>query len=100
MTNRLQLPQIIFQGDDKNRPIAIYIGQKLLTDFKADSAEKIVDGLLAIFDGDIPAAKRTMLVKACNDAGGVGALRDKESASTMIVSVMKLLVAAPEYQLC
>ena len=48
----------------------------------------------------MPAAKRAMLVKACSDAGGVGALRDKETASQMIVAVMKLLVAAPEYQVC
>ncbi|MEI7986867.1 MAG: hypothetical protein WCI55_14675, partial [Armatimonadota bacterium] len=65
-----------------------------------DSPEKIVDGLMEIFDGEIPAVKRTMLVKACTDAGGISALRDKEKASTMIVAVMKLLVATPEYQTC
>ena len=100
MTARLQLPGIIFQGDDKNRPIAVYIGQRLLTDYKADTPEKIVDGLMEIFDGEIPTAKRAMLVKACADAGGAGSLKDKETASTMIVAVMKLLVAAPEYQVC
>lgn len=100
MTNRLQLPQIIFQGDDKNRPIAVYIAQKLVADFKVTSADAIVDGLLEIFDGEIPVAKRAMLVKACTDAGGVGSLKAKESASNMIVAVMKLLVAAPEYQVC
>jgi hypothetical protein len=100
MTSRLQLPGIIFQGDDTNRPIAVYLGQKLTSDFKVDSPERIVDGLMEIFDGEIPAEKRTLLVKACAEAGGVGALKDKERASVMIVAVMKLLVAAPEYQAC
>ena len=100
MASRLQLPSVIFKGEDKNRPIAAYIGQKLLTEQKADSPERVVDGLLDIFDGDIPVSKRAMLVKACIDNGGVGALKDKETASTMIVAVMKLMVAAPEYQVC
>ncbi len=100
MTARLQLPGTIFQGEDTSRPIAVYVVQKLVADFKVDSPEKIVDGLMEIFDGEIPAVKRTMLVKACTDAGGMSALRDKEKASSMIVAVMKLLVATPEYQTC
>ena len=100
MVSRLQLPGVIFQGDDKNRPIAGLVGQKLLTEFKVDSADKIVDGLLELFDGQLPVEKRSLLIKACSESGGVGALKDKETTSQMIVAVMKLLVAAPEYQVC
>lgn len=100
MTNRIQLPVMIFHGDDANRPIAAYLAAKMTTEFHADTPEKIVDALLDIFDGHVPPEKTKMLVKACADAGGVGSLKDKETASIMLMSVMKLLAAAPEYQAC
>ncbi|HLP00062.1 MAG TPA: DUF1800 domain-containing protein [Fimbriimonas sp.] len=100
MTSRIQLPLTIFRGDDKNRPISQLLAGQLVTQFKPDSSEKLVDGILQIFDGDMPAIKRDLLVKACNDAGGVKALGDKETASVLISEVMKLLVASPDYQTC
>lgn len=100
MTARIQFPLTIFQGDDKNRPIAQYLAQKLYTDFRPDTPEKLVESMLQVFDGEIPGLKRELLVKACTDAGGVKALGDKETASKLITDVMKLLVASPEYQTC
>lgn len=100
MTSRIQLPLTIFVGDDKNRPIAQLVAAKLYADFKPDTSEKLVDGMLQMFDGEIPTIKRELLVKACNDAGGVKSLADKETASKLISEVMKLLVASPDYQTC
>jgi len=100
MTMRIQLPNTIFRGEDASRPISAYLAEKLAADFKPDTSEKVIDAMLQIFDGEVPTEKRTLLVKACTDAGGADALKDKETASVMIVNVMKLLVAAPEYQTC
>lgn len=100
MTMRIQLPNTIFRGEDASRPIAAYLAGKLAAEFKPDTPEKVVDAMLQVFDGDLPSEKRTLLAKACADSGGPAVLADKEKASMMIVNVMKLLVAAPEFQTC
>lgn len=100
MTNRIQFPVVIYRGDDTNRPIAQYLAGKLIADFQVNSPEKIVDAILEIFDGQIPADKRNLLIKTCAESGGVGALKDKETASNLIVNVLKLMVATPEFQTC
>ena len=99
MTARLSLPGVIFHGDDKNRPISSYLAQRFATT-NIDTPEKIIDAMLDVFDGEIPAEKRTLLVKTCSNLGGAGSINDKEAASIMMAEVMKLLVAAPEYQVC
>lgn len=100
MTSRIQLPGILFQSEDKNHPIAVWVAAKLATDFQVNTPEKVIDGLLAIFDGAIPPDKKNLLVKTCTDLGGAESLKDKDKASKMIGDVMKLLAATPEFQTC
>jgi uncharacterized protein (DUF1800 family) len=98
VTFRIQLPQILFRGEDTNRPIAMFVVNRLVNELKADTPEKIIDGMLAIFDGQVPSEKRALLIETCVKAGGTRALGDKETASNLITKVFGLLAATPEFQ--
>lgn len=100
MASRFQLPALLFKGDDKNRPISQMIAARLRDEFRAKSSADIVTALFDIFDVQVSSDKHSLIVKACEDAGGIAVLSDKEKASSMLVKVLELVVATPEYQLC
>lgn len=97
---RNQLPAIVFMGEDRNRPIAVYVAGKLLNDYKVRDSASIVSALIDIFDAPTSAEKREILIQACDQAGGVSSLKDKERASQLLVRVVGLMVADPSFQLC
>lgn len=97
---RNQLPAIVFAGDDPNRPIAVYLAEKLKSEFKVTDSASIVAALTEIFDAATTPEKRAILVQACDQAGGVAALSGKERASQLLVRVVGLMVADPNFQLC
>ncbi len=100
MTMRQLLPYIIFQGEDKNRPLAQFLAARLQTEFKVKNSAEIVAALLSLFDANLPVGKLPILVEACNKLGGVDSLKDKESASTLLSKISALMVSSPEFQLC
>ncbi len=100
MMSRVRHADIVFVGDDPNRPLAVYLAEKLRNGLAAKTPEKVVDGLLEIFDGDIPAHAKSALVEACKKCGGADALRDKDSASALLATVCRLMFATPEFQVC
>lgn len=96
---RINTAEVIFRGEDKTRPIASYLVQKITAELKATTEEGLVDGVLAIFDGDVPAKTREAMILACKNAGGMASLKDVESRSVTIAAISKVLFAAPEFQL-
>ena len=97
MASRYQLPNLLFKGDDKNRPITQLLSQKLREEFKVQTPTYLVNALIDIFDLDVKDDKHALLVKTCVESGGVAALEDKEKASDLFVKVVGLMVAAPEF---
>ena len=95
MTSRWGHAKIVFQGDDPNRPIAAWIGQRILKEFNG----AIVDGFLDIFDGD-PTTEQRAVLKGIADKHGKSALSDKDRASELFVELGTALFAMPSYQMC
>ncbi len=96
---RNQLPTMMFNGDDKSRGLAVYLAGKMKNDFKVSTPKDVVTSLMDIFDGDLPEAKVKLLVQACENAGGLKALDDKERAAEMFTRIVTLLATSPEYQM-
>ena len=97
---RVNHSQMIFWGEDKNRPIAVLVAGKLKDELKVASAADIVDGVADIFDAKLEPQDRDLLVETCAKAGGVAALTDKDQAANLLASVTKLMFATPGFQLC
>ncbi|MCK6632485.1 MAG: DUF1800 domain-containing protein [Fimbriimonadaceae bacterium] len=100
MKLRIQHADILFWGDDPNRPIAVYLAQRLKTEFAPKSAGEIVDALAEVFDAEVSALSRDTLLEACARAGGPSALDEKDRAAGLFATVCRVLFASPEFQLC
>jgi len=100
MLARIRHAQILFQGDDPNRPISQFLAQRIKQAGAAQTSERLVAELLALFDANVSADVRSALIAACEKAGGPPALDDKERASQLFVALGTTLFAAPEFQLC
>ena len=100
MKLRIQHADILFWGDDPNRPIAVYLAQRLKTEFAPKSAGEIVDALAEVFDAEVSPRSRDTLLEACARAGGPSALDEKDRAAGLFATVCRVLFASPEFQLC
>jgi hypothetical protein len=100
MLARIRHAQILFRGDDPNRPIAQLLAQRLKGDTSVGNTEQMVSAVLDLFDARVSPDVKSTLVKACDQAGGVRALDDKEQASKLFVAVFTALFTSPEFQLC
>ncbi|MBI5707795.1 MAG: DUF1800 domain-containing protein [Armatimonadetes bacterium] len=100
MRFRAQLGDVIFYGNDANRPIAVYLANRIKQEFNPQSSGDVVDALCAIFDAEVPARTRDILVEACTKAGGPKSLDGKDSAAYVLAFTTKMLFASPEFQMC
>jgi uncharacterized protein (DUF1800 family) len=100
MRVRIQHADMLFWGDDPNRPIAAFLANRIKRERAPQSAGEVVDALLEAFDAQVPAKARDTLIEACARAGGPGALDARDSAAGMLASVCRMLFAAPEFQVC
>lgn len=100
MLARIRHAQVLFQGDDPNRPIAQFLAQRLKGDAAVNSSERLIAAVLDLFDAQVGPDVKSTLVKVCDQAGGVRALDDKEQASKLFVAVFTTLFTSPEFQLC
>ncbi len=99
MTARWNHAQLVFRGDDPNRPIAVWIATRLKNEFRASSAEELVDGFLEIFDGNTTPEQRAALVGIAQ-RHGIHSLDDKDLSSALFVELGTALFAMPSYQMC
>lgn len=100
MTARWGHAKLIFQGDDPARPIAVWIGQRILKEFNAASPSDVVEGFLQIFDAEPTADQRSALVAIATKHEGARALGDKDRASALFVELGTALFAMPSFQVC
>lgn len=100
MLERIKLSEMLFGSAQDPKPTSSLVARRLLQRGKGGSPEALVDGLLEMFDAQLPPATRDTLVQSCRDHGGPGALADPKQASEMIGAVLRLLFAAPEFQFC
>lgn len=100
MRFRAQQGDVMFWGDDPNRPIAVYLANRIKTEAKPSSAGDVVDEVCRIFDAEVPPRSRDILIEGCTRAGGPLALDNKDSAAAVLATICKLLYACPEFQMC
>lgn len=98
--SRVNHSGLIFWGEDKDRPIAMLLANRLKTENPVASAADIVDAVADIFDARLGPKDRDVLIEACTKAGGVGALNEKDQAANLFANLTKLMFATPEFQLC
>ncbi len=94
---RVRHSDLLFWGEDKNRPVAMLMAKRLEN---SQTAGDIVDGIAATFDIDLAKPERDMLIEACTKAGGREALNEKDRAANLFASITKLMIALPRFQLC
>lgn len=97
---RINHAQVIMRPEDPNRPLAVYMAQKLSQDVKPLTSRGIVDYVIDVFDGVADEAARKSMADAVDAKGGPGALGDKETASVMLADLCKLIFSVPDFQLC
>lgn len=100
MRIRAQQADVMFWGGDANRPIAVYLANKIKQEKNPQTAADVVDAICEIFDATLPAKSRETLIEGCAKAGGPLALNNKDSAAGVFATVCKLIFASPEFQLC
>ncbi|MCU0316099.1 MAG: DUF1800 domain-containing protein [Fimbriimonadaceae bacterium] len=91
--------EMIFRGDDPNRPIAVLIGQRILNERKAKSPADVARAFCSIFDAQLTDKQIAILEETVVKHGGVQALSDKDQASALLVAMGNVLFALPEFQL-
>lgn len=97
---RVNHSSVIFFGDDPNRPLAVYLAEKLKSEGRAQNSAAIVDAVAAIFDVRLQPLERDLLVEACTKAGGPGNLGSKDGAAAVFGELTKVMFALPSFQLC
>ncbi len=90
---------VIFVGDDKNRPLATFVAQRMTSSGAKDSRD-VVRLFCEFFDAAPNPAQIETLVAAAEKAGGATALADKEAAAQLLGALGRVLFATPEFQLC
>lgn len=98
MSMRIRLGEQFMGVGQADKGLATLIATRVRTERNPQSPGEVVEGLLAIFDGEIGPDKKTVLAQTCEKEGGVAALATPEKASTMLGAVLKLLFATPEFQ--
>jgi uncharacterized protein (DUF1800 family) len=64
------------------------------------TSQQLVDSILSIFDANVPADRKAVLARACDEAGGPAAAQDPRRADKLMNAVCRVLFAAPEFQFC
>lgn len=95
---RTGISDLLMGVSQPDKGVATLVSMRLKQDRNPQSPGEVVDGLLAIFDGEVDATKKAVLIEACQKRGGAQALTAVDSASPMLASVLKLLFASPEFQ--
>lgn len=99
MALRIRLGEQFMGVGQTDKGLATLIATRLKTDRNPQSPSEVIDGLLAIFDGEVSSAQKDSLAVVCEGQGGVKALDSPETASIMLGAVLKLLFATPEFQM-
>lgn len=101
MAVRMNMGNILFRGDDPNRPIAAMIAGRLATEFRVASNEDIVSAFLSMFDGEhVPDSAKLALGEIAKKHDAIKNLSDKEKNSLFVAELARTLYAVPEFQLC
>jgi uncharacterized protein (DUF1800 family) len=99
MAERMQIGDLFF-GDEKDPRLTGFLSNWIVSEESPKNAEECVQVLAKVFDAQIPPEKMKILQSACEQHGGVEALKDPKKACIMLKAVCKLLFGAPEYQFC
>jgi uncharacterized protein (DUF1800 family) len=100
MAERMKFSATIFNVGAKDKGLAGYFGNKIKTEHKPMNDTDLVEALCQTFDIDFAATKKSVLVKACNEAGGVSSLATPEGSSKVCHAVCRLIFSSPEFQVC
>lgn len=100
MAHRIGLADILFNPDDANSQLAQGIATLLSARRARKTSAEFVEGVLELFDADVPAEKRQLMIDAFDRAGGITTLTDRAKAAAAMRAVARLLFASPEFQLC
>lgn len=100
MAERMKFASTICGVGQPDKNLANYMGNKIRTDKKPTTPEDVVDAVLDMFDCEFTLSKRTVLIRACKEAGGADALATPEGASKVLYAVYKLVFGSPEFQMC
>ncbi|MBX3119151.1 MAG: DUF1800 domain-containing protein [Fimbriimonadaceae bacterium] len=100
LLQRVKLSGVIFWGGGEDRPFAVLMAAKLLTDDKVKTPDDIVVGLADILDVPLTTDRRALLVEACTKHGGLAALSEKNRAANLFARLSQIMFGIPEFQLC
>lgn len=100
MAERMKFSGTIFGVSQPDKVLSGYLGTKIKNEHKPTDADEVVQAVIEIFDAEFPSAKRAILVKACQEAGGPSALGSPQDASRLLNAVCKLIFSSPEFQMC
>lgn len=100
LLQRVKLSGVIFWGGGEQRPFAVWMAAKLVSDDKVKTPEDIVNGVADILDVPLTADRKKVLVEACTKAGGVAALANKNQAANLFARMSQIMFGIPEFQLC
>ncbi len=99
MTQRINLASLLFGEANESKDGGQGLGTRVLLEYRPTTPVQFVDGICDLLDAKISADKLKPMYEACEKNGGLGALRDKLSASKMVGAVTLLLFSAPEFQM-
>ena len=97
---RVNHSSVIFWGEDTNRPLAVYLAERIRSSGRAGQASNIVDAVAEIFDAVPTPTERDLLIEACTRAGGPSNLGTKDGAAAVFAELSKVMFALPSFQLC
>ncbi|MCH8274788.1 MAG: DUF1800 domain-containing protein [Armatimonadetes bacterium] len=98
MVERIQLSQTLF--NQRRGGVAPIVSQAIQSEFSPGGSEEVVDAVLDLVDAKLTGDRKSVLVKACEGAGGVQALSNPRSAGRLLGQITKVLFAAPEFHFC
>ena len=97
---RIQTADALFWGGGEDRPMSMLVVTKLKTEDKVSDGVGIVKGLAQILDLDLSPDLLGPLALIADQAGGIKALSQPNSAAGLLAKVSKAMFAIPESQLC
>lgn len=97
---RIKHADIVFWGGGDERPLTMWLVNKIRQDGGAESPETLVEAFCDVFDVPVGPEQRAALVGVVTQAGGAAALADKNAAANLFASLGRAAFAIPAMQLC
>lgn len=97
---RVQTADLLFRGEDENRPIAVHVANLIARDGSATTHAGVVEFVLGMFDADLSQEQKASVIAAAEATGPLPAPTDPERVSILLHEITKAVFFAPEFHLC